>query len=112
MITVLAGGVGAAKFLDGLTRVMPPEEIAVIANTGDDAIFHGLHVSPDIDTVVYGLAELVDRERGWGVAGDTFQCLDALRRLGEDAWFNLGDRDLAMHLHRTRRLREGAALSE
>jgi len=112
MITVLAGGVGAAKFLDGLAGVMPPSEITVIANTGDDACFHGLHVSPDIDTVLYTLAGLVDGERGWGVAGDTFHCLDALRRLGEDAWFQLGDRDIALHLRRTRRLREGASLSE
>lgn len=112
MITVLAGGVGAAKFLDGLAGVVPPQEITVIANTGDDACFHGLHVSPDVDTVLYTLAGLVDRERGWGVAGDTFHCLEALRRLGEDAWFNLGDRDLAIHLRRTRRLRQGATLSE
>ena len=112
MITVLAGGVGAAKFLDGLARVLPPESITVIANTGDDARFHGLHVSPDIDTVVYTLAGLVDRERGWGVAGDTFECLGALRRLGQESWFHLGDRDLAMHLYRTRRLREGATLYE
>lgn len=113
MITVLAGGVGAAKFLDGLRNVMPADDITVIVNTGDDAIFHGLHVSPDIDTVVYTLANLVDRERGWGVGGDTFECLAALRRLGSDAsWFNLGDRDLAMHLERTKRLGEGVSLSE
>src|ERR1019366_7138432 len=112
MITVLAGGVGAAKFLDGLAGVMRPEEITIIANTGDDATFHGLHVSPDIDTVLYTLSGAVDRERGWGVAGDTFHCLEALGRLGEETWFNLGDRDLAMHLRRTRRVREGATLSQ
>ena len=112
MITVLAGGVGAAKFLEGLTGVIAPDQITVIANTGDDALFHGLHVSPDIDTVVYTLSDLVDRERGWGVQRDTFHCLEALGRLGEDTWFHLGDQDLAMHLRRTRRLREGAALSQ
>jgi LPPG:FO 2-phospho-L-lactate transferase len=112
MITVLAGGVGAAKFLDGLAAVVPPNEIRVIANTGDDAQFHGLHVSPDIDTVLYTLSGLVDRERGWGVAGDTFQCLESLKRLGaEDTWFQLGDRDLATHLFRTQRLHQGAPLA-
>ena len=113
MLTVLAGGVGAAKFLDGLAAVVPPTEITVIANTGDDATFHGLHVSPDIDTVLYTLSGLVDRERGWGVAGDTFQCLEALRRLeAERTWFQLGDRDLATHLFRTQRMHEGATLSQ
>src|SRR5258706_13139703 len=112
MITVLAGGVGAAKFLDGLAAVVPPDEITVIANTGDDANFHGLRISPDIDTVLYTLSGLVDRERGWGIAGDTFQCLDALKRLGaDDTWFQLGDRDLSTHLFRTQRLRQGAPLS-
>ena len=81
MITVLAGGVGAAKFLEGLAAFMPPEQITVIANTGDDAEFHGLYVSPDIDTVLYTLAGIVDRERGWGIAGDTFHCLNALHDL-------------------------------
>ncbi len=112
MITVLAGGVGAAKFLEGLAAVMPQEEITVIVNTGDDAIFHGLHVSPDIDTVIYTLAGLADRERGWGLRDETYQCLDALGKLGEETWFTIGDRDLATHLYRTRRLREGALLSE
>ena len=112
MILVLAGGVGAAKFLEGLAAVMPPEQITVIANTGDDAEFHGLHVSPDMDTVLYTLAGIVDRERGWGIAGDTFHCLRALERLGQETWFQLGDRDLATHLTRTTRLRQGATLSE
>ena len=111
MITVLAGGVGAAKFLEGLVAVMPPSQITVIVNTGDDARFHGLHVSPDIDTVIYTLAGLVNREQGWGLAGDTFHCLEALDHLGAETWFRLGDRDLATHLWRTRRLREGATLS-
>lgn len=112
MIVVLAGGVGAAKFLEGLAAVMPLEQITVIANTGDDAEFHGLHVSPDIDTVLYTLAGIVDRERGWGIAGDTFGCLGSLERLGQETWFQLGDRDLATHLTRTRRLRQGTTLSE
>jgi LPPG:FO 2-phospho-L-lactate transferase len=112
MITVLAGGVGAAKFLEGLAAVMPPEEITVIVNTGDDATFHGLHVSPDIDTIIYTLADLSDRERGWGLRDETYSCLEELTKLGEDTWFTLGDRDFATHLYRTRRLREGALLSE
>jgi len=112
MIIVLAGGVGAAKFLEGLAAVMPPEQITVIANTGDDAEFHGLHVSPDVDTVMYTLAGMVDRERGWGIAGDTFHFLEALGRFGEETWFQLGDRDLATHWKRTLRLRQGATLSE
>ena len=112
MIVVLAGGVGAAKFLEGLAAVMPPDEIAVICNTGDDAAFHALHVSPDLDTVLYTLAGMVDRERGWGIAGDTFECLESLASLGKQTWFQLGDRDLATHLARTERLRQGATLSE
>jgi len=112
MITVLAGGIGAAKFLEGLAAVMPPEEITVIANTGDDAVFYGLRVSPDMDTVLYTLAGVVNRETGWGLAADTFHCLRAMERLGEATWFQLGDRDIATHLYRTRRLREGATLSE
>lgn len=112
MITVLAGGVGAAKFLEGLVAVLPPEEVTVIVNTGDDAHFHSLHVSPDVDTVLYTLAGIVDSERGWGIRGDTFHCLGALARFAEDTWFQLGDRDLATHLYRTRRLREGATLAE
>ena len=111
MIVVLAGGIGAARFLEGLAAVMPPEQITVIANTGDDDEFHGLHVSPDVDTVLYTLAGVVDPERGWGIAGDTFTCLDALSSLGLETWFRLGDRDLATHLARTERLRNGVALS-
>ena len=111
MIVVLAGGIGAARFLEGLAAAMPPEQITVIANTGDDDQFHGLHVSPDVDTVLYTLAGVVDRDRGWGIAGDTFHCLDSLSSLGLETWFRLGDRDLATHLIRTGRLRGGAALS-
>jgi LPPG:FO 2-phospho-L-lactate transferase len=112
MITVLAGGVGAAKFLQGLAAIRPPNEIHVIVNTGDDAQFHGLYVCPDIDTILYTLAGLGDPERGWGICNDTFHCQEALRRLGEAAWFQLGDQDLATHLYRTRLLREGANLAE
>jgi len=111
MIVVLAGGIGAARFLEGLAAVMPPEQITVIANTGDDDEVHGLHVSPDVDTVLYTLAGVVDRGRGWGIGGDTFACLDSLSSFGLETWFRLGDRDLATHLVRTERLRQGAALS-
>ena len=111
-IVALAGGVGAARFLEGLARVCAPERLFVIGNTGDDTEIHGLHISPDLDTVVYTLAGLHHRERGWGLQGDTFHCLEALERLGAGAWFQLGDRDLATHIYRTRRLREGARLSQ
>ena len=112
MILTLAGGVGAARFLDGLVRVIPPNELFVIGNTGDDAEIHGLHISPDLDTVTYTLAGLADPVRGWGLHGDTFHNLEALRRLGAEAWFQLGDRDLATHIFRTERLRAGAKLSK
>jgi LPPG:FO 2-phospho-L-lactate transferase len=111
MFTVLAGGIGAAKFLDGLVAVLPPEQITVIVNTGDDAQFHGLQICPDIDTIIYTLAGVVNRDTGWGLAGDTFHALEALKRLGSETWFQIGDRDLATHLYRTRRLREGATLA-
>jgi LPPG:FO 2-phospho-L-lactate transferase len=111
-VVALAGGVGAARFLDGLTRVLAPERVFVIGNTGDDAEIHGLHISPDLDTVVYTLAGLANTQHGWGIRGDSFRCLEALGRLGADTWFQLGDRDLAMHLYRTERLRMGAPLAE
>ena len=111
-ITVLAGGVGAAKFLQGLIAEFPPEQVTVIANTGDDAEFHELHVSPDIDTIIYTLAGLIDPVRGWGLRDETFHCLEALNRLGRETWFQLGDRDLATHLFRTGRLVEGATLTQ
>ena len=112
MITVLAGGVGAARFLEGLVCVVAPAEVTVIVNTGDDEEFFGLHVSPDIDTVIYTLSGQVDPERGWGLAGDTFACLEALALLGQDTWFRLGDSDLATHIHRTQLLRQGRTLTE
>jgi LPPG:FO 2-phospho-L-lactate transferase len=111
MIVALAGGVGAARFLDGLVRVHPPGDICVVGNTGDDLEMHGLHISPDLDTVAYTLAGVANRAHGWGVKGDTFQCLRALGSLGAETWFQLGDRDLATHIHRTARLRAGEALS-
>jgi len=111
-IVALAGGVGAARFLDGLTRVVAPERVFVIGNTGDDAEIHGLHISPDLDTVTYTLAGLANPKRGWGIRGDSFRCLVALGRLGAETWFQLGDRDLATHLYRTERLRRGATLAE
>jgi len=111
-VVALAGGVGAARFLDGLTRVIAPERVFVVGNTGDDAEIHGLHISPDLDTVTYTLAGLANPMHGWGVRGDSFQCLEALGRLGGETWFQLGDRDLATHLYRTERLRQGATLAE
>jgi LPPG:FO 2-phospho-L-lactate transferase len=111
-VVALAGGVGAARFLDGLTRVLAPERIFIIGNTADDAEIHGLHISPDLDTVTYTLAGLANPQHGWGLRGDSFRCLEALGRLGVDTWFQLGDLDLATHLHRSERLRMGATLSE
>jgi LPPG:FO 2-phospho-L-lactate transferase len=111
MIVALAGGVGAARFLDGLVRVVRPPDVFVIGNTGDDAEIQGLHISPDLDTVTYTLAGLANPSQGWGVAGDTLNCHNALKRLGEDMWFLLGDQDLATHLYRTERLRQGQPLS-
>ena len=110
-IAALAGGVGAARFLRGLVRAMPAEEVVVVGNTGDDEVFHGLHVSPDLDTVTYTLAGAVGAT-GWGLADDTFRTLEAYARYGEPTWFRLGDADLATHLYRTSRLREGATLTE
>jgi LPPG:FO 2-phospho-L-lactate transferase len=111
-VVALAGGVGAARFLSGLVRVLPQEELTVVVNTGDDRDFFGLRVCPDLDIVTYSLAGVVNRETGWGFAGDTVECLDALRRLRGDVWFRLGDRDLATHIHRSQRLRAGATLAE
>jgi LPPG:FO 2-phospho-L-lactate transferase len=110
-IAALAGGVGAARFLRGLVRAMPATDVVVVGNTGDDDVFHGLHVSPDLDTVTYTLAGAVG-SAGWGLAGDTFRTLEAYERYGEATWFRLGDADLATHLYRTSRLREGATLTE
>ncbi|MCC6764818.1 MAG: 2-phospho-L-lactate transferase [Deltaproteobacteria bacterium] len=111
-LTVLAGGVGAAKFLRGLIQSTDPASLTIIVNTADDDRFFGLAVSPDLDTITYTLAGLAPRRRGWGLAGDRFRCLEALGRLYDGAgWFRLGDRDLATHIYRTDRLAAGASLS-
>jgi LPPG:FO 2-phospho-L-lactate transferase len=111
MITALAGGVGAARFLQGLVKVVPEKEITVIVNTGDDIELYGLHISPDLDIIMYTLAGIVDEEKGWGIRGDTFRCLDMLQRYGHETWFNLGDKDFATHIYRTHLLRNGLPLS-
>ena len=111
-VLALAGGVGGAKLAFGLAKVLPPERLTIVVNTGDDEEFHGLHVSPDLDTVMYTLAGLVNPETGWGVAGDTFTTLETLDRLGAPTWFKLGDRDLALHVRRTQLLREGWTLTQ
>jgi LPPG:FO 2-phospho-L-lactate transferase len=111
VIVALAGGTGAAKLLRGLVRVTEPTRLFVVGNTGDDLDWWGLRVSPDLDSVAYALAGLLDGTRGWGVRDDTFHCLEAMQRLGGDTWFRLGDRDLATHLRRTLLLRAGASLT-
>ncbi|MBI4607771.1 MAG: 2-phospho-L-lactate transferase [Candidatus Rokubacteria bacterium] len=111
MITALAGGTGAARFLRGLASVADPARLTVIGNTGDDLELWGLHISPDLDTVTYTLAGLIDETKGWGVHDDSFHCLRAMAAFGGETWFNLGDRDLATHLFRTECLRRGLALS-
>ncbi len=112
MITVLTGGTGGAKFVDGLRQVVPPEDLTIIVNTGDDLLWWGLYVSPDIDSITYVLAGLLSKERGWGVKGDTFQCLQAMGQLGQPIWFHAGDRDLAVHLVRSQLLAQGKTLTE
>jgi LPPG:FO 2-phospho-L-lactate transferase len=112
-VTTLAGGIGAGKFLRGLVRAVLPHEVTVVVNTADDVTIHGLHVSPDLDSVTYWLGDAFDRERGWGRRGETFRATEELRAFGaKDAWFNLGDLDLATHLFRTRLLTEGTTLTE
>jgi LPPG:FO 2-phospho-L-lactate transferase len=112
-ITVaLAGGVGAAKFLRGLCGIVSPQNLLIIGNTGDDLELYGLHISPDLDIVMYTLAGVVDESRGWGIKNDTYHFLSMLRRLGFETWFKLGDRDLATHIVRTNLLMEGATLSQ
>jgi LPPG:FO 2-phospho-L-lactate transferase len=112
MIVVLTGGTGGAKFVDGLRHTVSAEELTFIVNTADDLNWWGLHVSPDLDSITYGLAGLLSRERGWGVRGDTFYCLQAMGELAEPIWFHVGDRDLAVHLLRSRLLAEGKTLTE
>ncbi len=111
-VVALAGGVGGAKLAVGLAEVLPPGALTVIVNTADDLSLHGLHISPDLDTVMYNLAGLSDPEQGWGISGDTTGALDLLGRYGGPTWFRLGDRDMATHIRRTQRLSEGARLTE
>lgn len=110
-IVVLVGGVGGAKLAHGLAQIVPPGRLTVIVNTGDDFWHYGLRVCPDLDTVMYTLAGLVDPAKGWGVAGDSFDTLEAMRRYGEDTWFGIGDRDFATHLLRTQALLKGDSLT-
>jgi LPPG:FO 2-phospho-L-lactate transferase len=112
MITALAGGVGAARFLTGLVKLVNGKDLSIIVNTGDDIELFGLHISPDVDIVSYTLAGIVDEEKGWGIKGDTFHCLEALRKFKGEAWFNLGDKDFATHIFRTNLLKRGLKLSE
>jgi LPPG:FO 2-phospho-L-lactate transferase len=112
MIVVLTGGTGGAKFVDGLRQVVSPKELTIVVNTGDDLEWWGLYMSPDLDSITYVLAGLLSKERGWGVKGDTFFCLQAMGDLGEPIWFHVGDRDLAVHLLRSKLLAKGKTLSE
>jgi LPPG:FO 2-phospho-L-lactate transferase len=111
VLVALCGGVGAARMLSGLVRVVPPADVTAIVNVGDDVVLHGLHISPDLDTVLYTLAGMDNRDTGWGVAGETWAVMDELARIGGEDWFRLGDRDLATHLFRTGRLQAGDTLS-
>lgn len=111
-VALLAGGVGGAKLADGLYRALPQGELSIIANPGDDFELHGLTICPDHDTLLYTLAGLGDRERGWGLAGETWNALDQFGKIGAPDWFRLGDRDLALHIHRTALLKAGGRLTE
>lgn len=111
-VTVICGGVGAARFLLGLKEVVPASNITAIVNTGDDVIMHGLHISPDIDTCIYTLADAINPETGWGLRNETWRAMESLGRYGGEAWFNLGDADLGTHMYRTQRLHAGDALSD
>lgn len=111
-LVVICGGVGAAKLLTGLLRVVPNEEILAIGNVGDDLELHGLHISPDLDTIVYTTAGAISSERGWGLEGESWQAMELLGRYGGVDWFGLGDRDLGTHLYRTHRLGQGATLAQ
>ena len=111
-VLALAGGVGGAKLVLGLSKILKPEELSIVVNTADDDMFHGLHVSPDVDTVIYALSGLTNKTTGWGVDGDSFRTLSALKRLGDETWFQLGDLALATHIKRTSMLRAGKSLSE
>src|SRR5919106_5338618 len=111
MLVLLTGGTGGAKLVQGFCNEVDPARLTIICNTADDFIFHGLHISPDLDTILYTLAGLSDATKGWGVQGDTFTVLKQLEKLGGEAWFKLGDKDIATHITRTRLLREGFTLA-
>src|ERR1700687_3477201 len=112
MIVILTCGTGGAKFVEGLRQVASAQQLTFIVNTGDDLEWWGLYVSPDLDSITYAMAGLLSKERGWGVKGDTFFCLQAMGELAEPIWFHVGDRDLAVHLLRTKLLKQGKTLSE
>ncbi len=112
MITVLTGGTGGAKFVDGLRQIVRPEELTIVVNTGDDLQWWGLYVAPDLDSITYMLAGKLSQERGWGVKGDTFFCLNAMGQLGQPTWLHVGDRDLATHIFRSKLLAGGKTLTE
>jgi LPPG:FO 2-phospho-L-lactate transferase len=112
MLVVLTGGTGGAKLIHGLSLEISPEELCVVCNTGDDFVLHGLHISPDLDTIAYTLGGVADTEKGWGIRGDTFAALEWLEKYGGESWFKLGDRDLATHITRSRLLREGLTLAQ
>ena len=111
-VTLLAGGTGGTKLAHGFALIGPEVDVTVIANVGDDAEIHGLHVSPDLDTLLYTLSGLIDAERGWGIRDDTLSAHEMFARLGEETWFTVGDADLATHAHRTRLMREGVSLTD
>lgn len=111
-IVAIAGGVGGAKLALGLSHLLPSKQLTVVVNTGDDEEFYGLHVSPDLDTMMYTLAGVVNQENGWGLADETFNCLSSLNSYGHDTWFKLGDKDLATHIQRTNLMASGLSLSE
>jgi LPPG:FO 2-phospho-L-lactate transferase len=112
MLVLLSGGTGGAKLIHGLSCEVDPTELTIIGNTADDFVLHGLHISPDLDTILYTLAGLSDTAKGWGIQEDTFTVLEQLEKLGTETWFKLGDRDMATHITRTRLLREGLTLSD
>ena len=111
-VLALAGGVGGAKLVFGLSAILPNEQLTIVGNTADDEVLHGLHVSPDLDTLMYTLAGLANPLTGWGIAEDTFNVLNMLKEYGSNTWFKLGDRDIATHIYRTNLLNQGKNLSE
>jgi LPPG:FO 2-phospho-L-lactate transferase len=112
MLVVLTGGTGGAKLVQGLSLTADPKDLTVICNTADDFFLHGLYIAPDIDTITYALAGILDVEKGWGINDDSFAVLESLGKLGGETWFKLGDRDMATHISRTRLMREGLTLSQ